>query len=75
MAVTAVPKSTKARISITTGTDPVTHKAINKNVYLSKLRSNPDGAKIYAVVDLAAPVLDGTVALVETTEVKTLEKA
>ena len=74
MAVISVAKSTKARLVLTAGTNPATGKAITKNVYLSKLASNPDGGKIYAIVDAAAPVLNYPVSLVETTEVKTLEK-
>ena len=74
MAVTAVPYSTKATITLHTGTNPSTGKTITKNITMSKLRSNPDGQKIYNIVDAVAPCLAGTVALVKTTEVKTLEK-
>ena len=74
MAVISVVKSTKARLVLTAGTNPETGKAITKNVYLSNLAGSPDGTKIYNIVDAAAPVLNYPVSLVETTEVKTLEK-
>ena len=74
MSVISVAKNAKARIVLAAGTNPETGKAITKSVYLSGLAGNPDGAKIYSVVDAAAPVLDYPVSLVETTEVRTLEK-
>ena len=74
MAVISVAKSTKATITMTAGTNPETGKAISKRTTLNNLASNPDGSKIYAIVDAAAPVLNYPVSLVETTEVKTLEK-
>ncbi|MBQ9565434.1 MAG: hypothetical protein IJU98_07605 [Synergistaceae bacterium] len=74
MAVQAIAKSCKARVILNAGTNPSTGKPITKNLYMSKLASNPDGTKIYNVVDLAAPCLLHPVSGVETTEVKTLEK-
>jgi type IV secretory pathway VirJ component len=74
MAVQAIAKSTKATIRLFAGTDPESGKALYKNVTLSGLRSNPDGEKVYAVVDAAAPCLAHTVSGVTTTEIKTLEK-
>lgn len=74
MAVISVAKNTKATVSMTAGTNPETGKAITKRTTLSKLASNPDATKIMNIVDAAAPVLNYPVSLVETTEVKTLEK-
>lgn len=75
MAVTAVAKSTKATIIMNVGTDPGTGKMIQKRNTLSSLASNPDGTKIYNIVDTMADVVAYPIASVETTEVKVLEKA
>ena len=74
MSVIAIPRSTKARLVLAAGTNSQTGKAITKNVYLSKLASNPDGDKIMAVVEAAAEILAYPVSYVETTEVKALEQ-
>lgn len=74
MAVTAVAKSTKATVILNAGTDPGTGKVINKRITMSKLRTNPDGQKVYNIVDLLAECVTYPVSGVETTEVKTLEK-
>lgn len=74
MSVIALPRSTKARMVLTAGTNAQTGKTITKNVYLTKLAANPDLDKVMAVVDAAAGVLAYPVSLVETTEVKSLEK-
>lgn len=73
MAVTAVAVRTSAKAFLSAGTDE-SGKAITKSVTLSGLRSNPDGVRIYDVVDLLAPCLAYPVADVQTTEVKHLEK-
>ena len=74
MSVISAAKSAKARIVLAAGVNPETGRAVTKNVYLSGLAGSPDGEKIYNVVDAAAPVLVYPVSLVETTEVRTLEK-
>lgn len=74
MAVTSVTKNTKARVILDGGTDASTGKAITKSQYITGLRSNPDGARIYDVVDLLAPCIAYPVEGVETIETKILEK-
>lgn len=73
MAVVSIPRSTKARMALSAGTDSA-GKTITKSAYLTKLAPAPDGDKIYAVVDAAAEIMVYPVSYVETTEVKTLEK-
>lgn len=74
MAVLSIAKRASAKITLNAGTNPETGRAITRTTTLSGLAANPNGEKIYAVVDAAAAVLDYPVTSVETTEVKTLEK-
>lgn len=74
MAVQSIAKRTSARLQLNQGTDPNTGKTVYKYVTLSKLASNPDGSKVMAVANAAAPCLVGSLGTVETTEVKTLEE-
>lgn len=78
MAVTSALVSSKASFVLSQGTDPVTHKAINKNISIGPLVEDPasaaNGAMVYGVVDALSPIMNGTVGLVTTTEKRALEK-